>query len=435
MEWRAHAGIAAMLLLAACGSSHDVDGEGLASAGGDWVTAWSTSPTDVGDSLPLAPGAVLRQFVSPHASGDVVRLRLSNRLGTQPVTLAQVTLGLQADGATLVDGSVAPLTFDGASQVTIPAGETVASDPVDFPVVPFHKIGVSFTPSEPLLLMQRHLRSFEVPWLATAGASPSDASGGSFVPIRIEQVYSWFLISGLEVRRGAAKHTVVALGDSITDGYVDILGAPVAEDPSIVGQDVRYPDFLQRRLIAAGRSELSAANAGIAGNRVNADGLTPDLGPSLRHRLQPDVLDQPTLRTVILLEGINDLGLQVAPDADAIVDGLGAAVTTLQSHGVRVVLGTILPARGFYAGPIYDPDGPISPGFLSGTEAVDTARLAINQWIRTSSSADAVADFDACLRDPEHPSYLLPAYDSGDHVHPNADGYAAMAECVDLDAL
>lgn len=417
-------GVAAALcaVLAACGNgAPDAAGEAF-------VAAWAAAPSDTFNGL-IPAGATLRQFISPHAGGTRLRLRLSNRLGTEPVRLSQVTVGLRDAGPTLQPDSLRVLTFNGETATEIAPGETVVSDPADLAIQPFDALGISFTAAAALQNLPRHYQSLEIPYLALTGDAP-------FLALPLEQLSNWFLISSLEVQGGDARSTIVALGDSITDGYVPAaLCAGVLGSPSVIGQDQRYPDFLQRRLLAAGRTGLSVVNAGIAGNRVNADGFSPQHGPALLARLQPDVFDLPSVRTVILLEGINDLGLQTAPNAEPLIAGLSAAVEQIKARGIRVVLGTITPGRGFCTGPLTVFD-PLTPGILSGSAAVDAARQQVNAWIRSGASgADAVLDADACLRDPLNPAYLAAAYDSGDHLHPNASGYQALAECVDLDAL
>ncbi|MDM4770380.1 GDSL-type esterase/lipase family protein [Solimonas sp. SE-A11] len=371
----------------------------------------------------------MRQFITPHAGGTRLRLKLSNRLGAQPVELSRVTVGLRDRGPALHPESLRTLTFDGKPAIRLAPGETVTSDFVDLAVQPFDKLGISFTAASNLRNLPRHYQALEIPYLSLAG----DAA---FLPLPLEQASNWFLVSALEVQGGAARHTVVALGDSLTDGYVPAaLCGGILGSPFVIGQDQRYPDYLQRRLFAAGRTQLSVVNAGIAGNRVNADGFSPEHGPALLSRLQQDVLDLPNVRTVILLQGINDLGLQLAPSAEPLIAGLSAAVSQLKAGGVRVVLGTITPGRGFCTGPLSALD-PLTPGVLSGSAAVDGARQQVNQWIRGGASgADAVLDADACLRDPLNPSYLARAYDSGDHLHPNVSGYEALAGCVALEAL
>lgn len=400
-----------------------------------WLPVWSGVPTDAIVSFPLLPGQVFRQFIAPHADGDLVRLKLSNRVGQMPVSLAAVTLGLQADGAALREGSVHTLTFNGEQAVTIPAGETVLSDPLPFPVRAFEKVAVSFAPASPILQTARHFQAREVPFFALAGATPEQVTADGFVALSPDVMNSWLLISGLEVQRTGQRQAVVALGDSITDGFISTGGLPVVGGPDGVGEDARYPDFLARRLLAAGNTRLSVVNAGLSGNRVSSDGSVPMFGPSLLKRLQADVLDLPNVRTVILLEGINDLGMAPTPDTDLLIRDLEQVIRTLKAKGIRVLQGTLMPARGTLAGPVYQPGGAIEPGLQHGTAEVETARQQVNTWIRSKSPADGVIDFDACMRDADHPAYLRAEFDSGDHLHPNVPGYQAMANCVDMGAL
>lgn len=422
--------------LAACGGAAP-GSVPVRAADGGWAAAWTAAPSDTTPLYPLLPGQVFRQFLAPQGHGERLRLTLSNRLGSEDIRLSQVSIGLQREGASLVEGSVRRLSFDGAGSVTIPAGESVRSDPLDFPVRPFSKIGISFSPAAPLLRLPRHYQSLEVPYLSLSGDA-DQVSGEGFVaqslPLML-QLSPWLLISGLEVQGGQTRQTVVALGDSITDGFISTLGYPNFAEPSSIGTEQRYPDYLQRRLLAAGRHELSVVNAGISGNRVTAGPLSSEHGPQLSERLDSDVLALPGVRSVIVLAGMNDLGLQLRADPQPLIEGLDAVVQRLQASGLRVVLGTMSPGSGFTAGPLSMPGSGLELGLLTGTPAVDTARREVNDWIRQRSSADAVADFDACLRDPARPSYLNPVYDSGDHLHPNAAGYEAMANCIKLEQL
>ncbi|MCA9311213.1 MAG: hypothetical protein KDA21_08405, partial [Phycisphaerales bacterium] len=212
-------------------------------------------------------------------------------------------------------------------------------------------------------------------------------------------------------------------GDSITDGYVS--GGGLSSDPAVIGQNLRYPDLLARRVSAGER--FSVLNLGIGGNRLLRGPVPgfPGQGPSLLSRLEADVLGQAGVEDVIVLIGTNDLGLPFPRvQAEEVIAGLEGVVDRLHEAGLNVLLGTQTPASG--------------PSFLSfghgSPEAID-ARNAINTWVRTRSGADAVVDFHAALRDPANPDAMRPALDSGDHLHPSPAGYQAMADAVDLDAL
>jgi len=203
-------------------------------------------------------------------------------------------------------------------------------------------------------------------------------------------------------------HTCMRITDSITDGFAGPVGA-----------NGRYPDLLARRLAAAG-ARLAVQNEGISGNRVLAEGLIPEFGPKLLDRLDLDAIDQSGASIAILVEGTNDLGLPPMATADAVIAGLQTAVDQLHAAGFRVILGTQTPSQG---------------GMAYGSPAAIAARNAINDWIRTGGAADGVVDFHTALSDPLDPDALRPEFDSGDHLHPNAAGYQAMADAVELPLL
>jgi len=210
------------------------------------------------------------------------------------------------------------------------------------------------------------------------------------------------------VRAPRRVGAVVALGDSITDGF-----------PAPFDGNGRYPDLLARRLVAAGGPPLAFQNEGISGNEVLRSGALPMFGPSLLARLNADTLDQAGVSIVILMEGTNDIGVPPAPSAAQVIAGLQEVIMRLRDAGLRVIIGTLPPCKDFALA-------------LHGTPEAIAKRNQINDWIRTGADADGVVDFHAVLRDPADPDRLLPVYDSGDHLHPSPAGYAAMAEAVDL---
>jgi lysophospholipase L1-like esterase len=430
---------ACILNLAACGNDSVVSqGKETTVSGSsvnhsDWLAAWTAAPTDAGRIPPLLPGQVLRQMIAPHADGETLRLKLSNELGGSVISLASVTVGLQETGASIKKGTLKPLLFKGQPEVTIEPGKFVYSDLIAFPVRAFGKVAISLSPVNVIAEMPHHFTAREVPYIAIAGASTDRTGDNGFVPLTADVLNSWSIISSLEVEKKDNRKTIVALGDSITDGFIGLL--PSVGSPEGVGQDVRYPDFLARRMISAGMADYSVVNAGISGNRVSADGLLPLFGQSLLKRLERDVLNLPNVRTVLLLEGINDLGLAPVPDAESLILDLEKVVRILQAKGLRVLHGTLTPSRGAGLSVAGNSSNPLQPGLQHGRAEVDAARQIVNTWIRTQSPADGVVDFDACLKDPNNPSYLLPKYDGGDHLHPSSEGYKAMGECVDLKML
>ena len=418
-----------------------------------WVGSWTTSPQGVypvgyavGQPGPLgevAPGVeqplleyafpdeqahdqTLRMVVHPSVGGDAWRVRLSNRFGTQPVTFGPATVALQQSGATVVPGSSRQLTFDEQPSVTLQPGEEVYSDPVDIPLsdeqVQRSNLAVSLHVQGDSGPMTWHAASFTTSYVSDPGAGDhtDDVTDEAFP----HSTTSWFFLTGLEVQREDAA-TVVALGDSITDGFFS----------TINGND-RWPDVLQRRLLAERDDRvLSVVNQGIAGNMVTRvgrlpGGCQPCDGPPAIDRLDEDVLSQPGLRAVVLFEGINDIGGGGAT-ADQVIAGMQEIIDRVHTHGIPIIGATLTPSGGAEAG-------------LAnyGTAETDARRRAVNDFIRTSGMFDAVVDFSAATEDPANPGRLLPAYDTnssvggpGDHLHPNRAGFLAMGHAFDLEEL
>ncbi|WP_100501726.1 SGNH/GDSL hydrolase family protein [Geodermatophilus chilensis] len=418
-----------------------------------WVAAWTTAPQGVyplgypvGQPGPLgevAPGTevplleyafpdeqaqdqTMRMVVHPGIGGDEWRVKLSNRFGTQPVTFGRATAALQQSGATVVPGTDHQLTFDGRSSVTLQPGEEVRSDPVRMELsdadaqrsnvaVSLHVRGASGP-------MTWHAASFTTSYVTDPGAG--DHTGDVTDEAFPHSTTSWFFLTGLEVQREDAG-TVVALGDSITDGFFS----------TINGND-RWPDVLQRRLLAEDDEEVvSVVNQGIAGNMVTrvgrlAGGCTPCDGPPAVDRLDEDVLSQPGLRAVVLLEGINDIGGGGATAAE-VVAGMEEIADRVHDAGIPIIGATLTPSGG------------AEEGLANyGTAETDEQRRAVNDFIRTSGVFDAVVDFAAATEDPADPSRLLPIYDTntsvggpGDHLHPNRAGFLAMGSAFDLEEL
>jgi lysophospholipase L1-like esterase len=419
---------------------------------GSWVAAWTASPQgpyplgySVGQPGPIehvAPGLdaplltfafpdkqahhqTLRMIVHPSIGGNVWRVRLTNTFGTRPVTFGRAVVALQASGATVVPGTNRALTFGGRRSVTVPAGEEVRSDPVHLKLADEDSqrsnLAISLYLPGASGPMTWHAAAFTTSYLSNpnAGNHAADVTDTAFP----HSTTSWFFVSGVEVRRSHAA-TVVAFGDSITDGFFSTLN----------GND-RWPDVLQRRLPRgrADRPVLSVVNEGIGGNMVTRvgrlpGGCTPCDGPPALDRLDRDVLGQPGVRAVILLEGINDLGGGGATAAQ-VINGMREIIRRVHARGVKIIGATLTPARGTAFG-------------LYGTPETDAKRRVINNFIRNSGMFDGVADFAAVTEDPANPGHYLPAYDTnstvggpGDHLHPNRAGFLAMGGAVHLAQL
>lgn len=395
---------------------------GAQAGGASWVGAWAMAPQAVAQH-PAAPGydrapavfnATVRQIIVPTLPGPALRLRLSNRFGTQDVRIDKVTVAMVRRGAAIDPATLRTVLFDGQASLRIPAGGSRVSDAVDLPVQAGKALAVSLAVHGNVTPQTWHKLASQVNFISAAGDHADDAGGAAFT----RRVTSYLWLDGMQVRTPAAEHAaaVVAIGDSITDGMRSSLNA-----------DRRWPDVLARRLREAGIRNLAVLNAGISGNRLLHD--SPCYGISLEQRFARDALDQPGVRAVIVLAGINDINFGfVAPhaglDCDVphvkvsaadLIAGYRALIAQAHARGVVIVGGTITPAN-------------LPPGR-------ETVRRAVNAWIRHSHAFDGVIDFDAALRDPAQPSRLLPRFDSGDHVHPSDAGYAAMAAAVPLGLL
>ncbi len=401
--------IALLVLLAqACGDSDSWTAS-------HWVGSWIASPSDGYGKL--FNDQTLRMILTPHLAGSTLRVHLSNRFGSEPVTFDRVTIAGRRSGASLIPGSSRPLAFAGQAGVTVPPGAERVSDPLPFTVVPFADLAVSLYVSGATGHATEHFTARQTSYVTapSAGDHTADADGAVFT----YTTTSWYFVDAIDVMAPAGVGAVVAFGDSITDGFQGE-DNPISENPEGLDANARYPDALQRRLLAAGRT-LSVLNAGISGNEILSSKF-PYFGPSGLSRIEADAISQAGVTDVIVLEGINDLAQQrPAASAADVISGLQQIVEQLHAARLNVVLGTLTPAGGATG--------------AYGTPQTDDARETINEWIRTSGVADAVVDFDAAVRDPQDPGRINPAYDGSDHLHFNPAGYQAMAHAVDLTTL
>jgi lysophospholipase L1-like esterase len=362
---------------------------------GQQVDTWAAAADNLGGPY---TDKTVRDIVHTSVAGSDVRLRLSNAFGTVPVTFDAVDVGLQSSGAALVAGSNRAVTFGGSSSVTVPVGQDVLSDPVSETVAAQVNLSVSVHVSGDTGEVTGHVDAQQDNYYSD-GNTATDETGTPYV----YGSTSWFWLDGVTVDDSTATGTVVALGDSITDGYQSTQDA-----------NHRWPDYLAARLLTSGPS-LGVADEGISGNEITANGA----GVSALTRLNRDVLAQPGLTTVIYLEGINDIGNGVATSADQLISADQQIIDQVHAAGKKIIGATLTP----FAGAAYYSD------------AKEQIREQLNNWIRTSGAFDGVVDFDATTRDPNNPTTFLPAYDSGDHLHPNDAGYQAMANAVNLTQL
>jgi lysophospholipase L1-like esterase len=377
--------------------------------------SWAASPQDYAEPLPFpnapAPAPVsfddqtLRQIMHTSAGGEALRVQVSNLFGDAPVSIDAAGIAVSQGGGAIDVSSHVALTFGGAPAVSLAAGEERWSDFVPFPLPNEADLAVS------LHLVDGPVRTVHSLGQQTAYVAPGDAVTSDALTTEAP-AESYYWLSRIEVRGAAAPRVVVAFGDSITDGF-----------NSTVDASHRYPNYLSQRLTAGSSPPpYSVVNAGISGNRV----LSDVIGPAGVSRFRRDALGQAGVTDVIILLGINDIGFsgfvpEQAVSAEQITAGLDMLIGAASESDVRVHLGTLLPFEGTMP-PYYG-------------EASEAKRQAVNAWIRDDADVASVIDFDRVMQDPDNPAAMLPQYASPDFLHPDDDGYAAMAEAVDITSL
>lgn len=396
-----------------------------------WVATWGTAqqfaveavppwveppPRAANEPAPVSPipplpasfsNETVRMIVRSSIGGRRTRVTLSNALGLQPVRIGAAHVALRERDASLVAGSSRALTFGGRAAVTLEPGALVVSDAVDLAVPPLAELAVSLYVPEQTGTPTAHELA-----LNTTYVVPGDAAGEATLP-RAATNRSYFWLAGIEVLARRDSGTIVAFGDSITDGFSTTPDTHRA-----------WPALLAAKLQSdPATAHWGVVNAGISGNRIRRD----IVGASALARFDRDVLSRGGVRWLILFEGINDITFSALPrapadqraTADQVIEGLSQLVDRAHAHGIKVMGATLMPMGGLWL-------------HNAQTEAV---REAVNAWIRTGGKFDAVVDFDAVTRDPARPERLRAELDSGDHIHPNDAGNAAMANAIDLAAF
>ncbi|MFJ8142110.1 SGNH/GDSL hydrolase family protein [Streptomyces sp. NPDC096013] len=375
---------------------------------GTWVGAWAAAPVagETGTENTGMAGRSVRNVVHTSAGGAGARITLSNLYGRTALSITHASIALAAarNSSAAAQGTMRRLTFNGAASVTIPAGQQTLSDAVRLHVPSGADLLVttySPTASGPVTY---HPYARQISYLA-AGDHAEDATG---TPYR-ERTAIWRYVTSVDVLSDQANGTVVAFGDSITDGSTSTESA-----------NRRWPDAFSQRLraaLAAGQQvpRYSVVNEGISGNRIltSLDGR-PTANQSGLTRFTRDVLGRPNVKVVVIDLGVNDV-LHDAT-ADQVVTGLRTLVARAHARGIKVVGATLMPFGGH----------------PRGSATRNAVRRQVNAVIRSGTVYDAVVDFDKALRDPYDPRRFAPEYDSGDHLHPSDRGYRKMAATIDL---
>lgn len=377
-----------------------------------WVATWSASPEADTPGTLSATGfrnQTVRNVVFTSAGGSEVRVLVTNAFGTSPLHVGHAAIGVRGRGAAVAHNQA--LSFRGRRSVVIRPGAAVLSDPVPLRVLPLQALAVSIFLPRSTGPATQHALAEQVNYVA-GGDHALDPGGRAFGT----RTYAWYFVSGVDVLAPARNRgTVVALGDSITDGV-----------NSLVNANGRWPNDLARRLDSPGAT-MSVVNEGIGGNRLLD--TSPCCGQSALVRFRRDVLRRAGVREVILLEGVNDIdagahaGAASAPHADIsaqqIIAGYRKVIALAHRAHLKIFGGTITPFRGAR---YWNPAGELK-------------RETVNQWILDSRAFDGVIDFAQAVDDPLAPETLNPAFDSGDHLHPNRAGYRAMANAINLAML
>ena len=371
-----------------------------------WNGTWASSPmlADFGFSSHPFSATTLREVVHVSAGGSQVRVRFTNAYGLDQLIIRDAHVALGAGGDAIKPDTDHALTFGGANTISIPPGAEMYSDPVTLDVPPLSNVAVSFfLPPQIMRAETYHDPAHQDNFIADGDQA---AAASLAQPTTID---AWYFLDGIDVNGVATSRSVLTLGDSITDGAHSTLN----------GND-RWPDVLAARLQHdPAFQDVGVLNQAIDGNRV----LNDRAGPSALARLDRDVLSQSGALYVIILESINDIGRLkriTAPedniDTQQIEEGLRQIAEAAREHGMKVYGATLLPFQGanYYS------------------EKEEQMREAVNNWIRTSGTFDGVIDFDKITRDPQNPLQLNPAYNSGDHLHPNDAGYKVMGDSIDL---
>ncbi len=379
-----------------------------------WIPAWYASPEPSATDKAFVQDQTLRQIVRVSAGGTLVRLRLSNAYGTQPLHLDGIRLARRDTGSRIDLGSDVGITFNGRPEITIPPGAYVLSDSVPVTVKPDSDLAVSIYVKAETPLTTVHDIQRGALYVAPGNQTDATELPTAGVDLGVGRAFPW--LAEVEVSGSAQRGVLFTFGDSITDGY--------GIDPD-AGKT--WPDILSARLHAA-KIPLSVVNAGVSGNRLLHHGQWARFGEGGLARFDRDVLAQPNASAVVILIGINDLGHAQGPgsdgyvSADDLIDGMAQLAARAHERGLRVYAATLTPFKNTVFKDYY-------------SDEKEGRRQALNAWIRKSPTFDGVFDLEKAVEDPANPGQLLPAYDLGDHLHPNTAGDTVIGNAIPLSAF
>jgi len=406
--------------------------------GKQWIGTWATAPQ------PFIPGGVgsfrnqtLRLIVHTSAGGTKVRIRVSNTFGDQPLQIGRAHVARRTAAADIDPASDRAIKFQGRPSTIVPAGSMVASDPVDLEVAALSDLAISLFLPKPTMATTSHILALQTSYISP---ETGDSTGAVKFPVA-KTITSWPFLTGVDVLVSPRGASIVAFGSSTTDG-----------DGSTKDANRRWPDVLAERLQNSAGGDAGAVgvpgvlNEGIIGNRLLTDSNSPRqtggpfgavlerfgaaLGPAGLARFDRDVLDQAGVRYVIVALGVNDIlfpgsfiPLTESVSAQSLISANRQMIARAHKKGIRVIATTIPPFEDATFN---------SPKISFYTAEKEAVRQEVNSWIRSSGEFDGVVDFDEVVRDPTHPSRLLPQYDSGDHLHVNDAGNVAQANAIPL---
>jgi len=384
-----------------------------------WVTSWSTSQQAAGETT--ISNATVRMIARPTIAGDSIRIRVDNTFAREPLTIGRAFVGHRIRGSLLAKGSNRAVMFGGAPNVTVPAGGSAMSDPVALKVLALQDVAVSlFVPGMRVVPSQHTgavVTSYRTP--DDSGDVASVEEAGAFTQTTTGM---WWLKS-IEVQASAASASVVAFGDSITDGTCSTLDAHDRWEDVVATRLSFERSKAGRPGSSAGDGPLAIVNEGIGGNTLTREGLNPpaDSPPGLE-RIERDVLSHHGVSTVVLFMGTNDI--RRGAGASQVIQAMTTIAQKVKASGARIVGVTIIPRHNVAAG-----------GATTWDSSKTLIRNEVNGWIRTRAPFDAVIDFSKVVNDPADPDLILPAFNCGDGIHPSPRGYFEMGSAVDLSVL